>query len=597
MADYIAPLKDIQFLLYEVIGLDRIKDLPGCEEITPDVLNAILKECAKFSSNVLAPINRQGDKVGSQWKDGQVTTAPGLKNAYQQLVQGGWTSISADPDYGGQGMPSFVSAPVKEMIGSANLAFSLCPMLTQGAIEAIQLVGSDAQKRKFLPKMVSGEWTGTMNLTESQAGSDLAAVKTKATPEGDHYRIQGQKIFITYGEHDLTPNIIHMVLARTVNAPEGVKGLSLFIVPKVLVNDDGSLGERNDVQCISIEHKLGIHASPTCTLQYGDKDGAIGYLIGEENRGLEYMFIMMNLARFAVGLEGVSIAERAYQHALYYAKDRLQGTELGKKGGPRVPIIKHPDVKRMLLTMKAQAEATRALSFYCAACLDNGDRHPDPNIKTAERQRAELLVPIVKGWSTEVGQEVASIGVQVHGGMGFIEETGAAQYYRDARITTIYEGTTAIQANDLLGRKLLHDNGKAMLALIDEFNKTVQALNTTGNSQCKSIAESLAKNVQIFSETTQWLLTNLKQNLQQSFAGSVPYLMLFGTVSGGWILGKSAAIAFSPDGHVHEDERFYATKVKTAHFYSDHILSKAPSLSHEVVKGGESVMAFQDEEL
>ena len=594
MADYRAPLKDMQFLLNELIGLDRVSHLPGCEEVTPDLVNAILDEAAKFSSNVLAPLNWTGDQAGSKWKDGEVTTAPGFKAAYKQFTEAGWTAISADPDYGGQGMPELVATPVKEMIASANMAFSLCPMLTQGALEAIHLVGTDTQKKTFLPKMVSGEWTGTMNLTEPQAGSDLAAIRTRAVPEGDHFRLFGQKIFITFGEHDYTDNIIHLVLARTPTAPEGVKGISLFIVPKFLVNHDGSLGERNDVKCVSIEHKLGIHASPSCVLQYGDDGGAVGYLIGEENNGLAYMFIMMNLARFAVGMEGVSIAERAYQQALDYAKDRLQGSELGKKGGPRVPIIKHPDVKRMLLSMKSQVEAMRAVAYYCAACLDNGARHPDPLVKQREQLRAELMIPIVKGWSTETGQEVASLGVQIHGGMGFIEETGAAQYYRDARITTIYEGTTGIQANDLIGRKLGRDGGAAMREIIADMQAAIVDLNLSSNADCKAVGGVLAAAAKALSDSTQWILESFSRNPREPAAGAVPYLMLFGTVAGGWMMGESALVAAERASDGEGDPLFYAGKVKTARFYADHVLPRAMALQHEVMHGASSLLAMED---
>ena len=594
MADYHAPLKDMQFLLHEVVGLDRVAHLPGCEEVTPDLVNAILDESNKFMSSVLAPLNWSGDTAGSKWDDGKVTTAPGFKQAYKQFTEAGWTAIGADPDYGGQGMPELVSTPVKEMVGAANMSFSLCPMLTQGAIEAIHLVGTDAQKQKFLHKMVSGEWTGTMNLTEPQAGSDLAAIRTKAVPEGDHFRIFGQKIFITFGEHDYTDNIIHLVLARTPTAPEGVKGISLFIVPKFMVGDDGSLGARNDVRCVSIEHKLGIHGSPTCVLSYGDKDGAIGYLIGEENRGLEYMFIMMNLARFAVGLEGVSIGDRAYQHALAFAKDRQQGTEFGKKGGPRVPIVKHPDVKRMLLMMKSQVEAMRAVAYYCAACLDNGFRNPDAETKKREQFRAELLIPIVKGWSTETGQEVASLGVQIHGGMGFIEETGAAQYYRDARITTIYEGTTGIQANDLIGRKLGRDGGATMRALIADMQATAAELGAGGNADCKAIGAVLADAVTALTDTTQWMLEGFSRNPLETAAGAVPYLMLFGTVAGGWMLGQSALVAAGRVTEGGGDPLFYAGKIKTARFYADHVLPRVFALKHEVLHGAESLLTLEE---
>jgi acyl-CoA dehydrogenase len=584
----------MRFVLHEVVGLGRVSQLPGCEEATPDVVDAILEEAAKFSAEVLAPLNTIGDAQGCEWKDGNVKTPDGLKEAYRQYVEGGWSALGADPEYGGQGLPELVATPIKEMVAAANMSFSLCPLLTGGAIEAIHLCGSEEQKGQFLPRMVAGEWTGSMNLTEPQAGSDLAAIRTKAVPEGDHYRIFGQKIFITYGEHDLTDNIIHLVLARTPTAPEGVKGISLFIVPKYMLGDNGALGARNDVRCVSIEHKLGIHASPTCVLSYGDNGGAIGYLIGQENRGLEYMFIMMNLARFGVGLEGVSLGDRAYQQALAYAKERIQGSEAGKKGGPRVPIIKHPDVKRMLVTMKAQVEAMRAVIYYCAACLDNGTRNPDADTKRLEQLRAELLIPIVKGWSTETGQEVASLGVQVHGGMGFIEETGAAQHLRDARITTIYEGTTGIQANDLIGRKLGRDGGAAMRALIADMQMTIEDLNASADADCRAVGSTLEDAVHGLRNATHWVLEAFASDPAQPLAGAVPYLMLFGTVTGGWMLGHSALVAAKRLGQGVADELFYATKVKTARYYADHILPRAGALFHEIVHGADSLLALEE---
>jgi len=461
MTEYRAPLRDMQFVLKELAGLDEIAKLPGCEEVNSELVGQILEEAAKFASGVLSPLNKTADQEGSRWENGAVRTPKGFKQAYLQFVEGGWNAMQAPPEYGGQGLPKIVTTPVIEMFKSANLSFSLCPMLTAGAVEALLLRGSERLKNIYVKKMVGGAWTGTMNLTEPQAGSDLALVKTRAVrshddKNGDHYRIHGQKIFITYGEHDLAENIVHMVLARTPDAPEGVRGISMFVVPKFLVGKDGSPGLRNDVKCASIEHKLGIHASPTAVMIYGEKEGAVGYLVGEENRGLEYMFIMMNAARFAVGLEGVSISERAYQQALAYAKERIQSRDLAG-GGSAVPIIRHPDVRRMLMNMKAQTEAMRALAYVVAAAMDKGMRHPDKEERARNQAFADLLIPIVKGWSTETGIEVASTGIQVHGGMGFIEETGAAQHLRDARITTIYEGTTGIQANDLVGRKIARD--------------------------------------------------------------------------------------------------------------------------------------------
>ena len=459
MSDYVAPLKDMQFVLTELAGLDQVAKLPGCEEVSVELVEQILEESGKFCAEVLSPLNQPGDAEGSKWEQGKVTTPKGFIAAYKQFVEGGWNALQFPQEFGGQGLPKLVATPVMEMWKAANMSFSLCPLLTGGAIEALLLRGADSLKQTFLPKMVEGIWTGTMNLTEPQAGSDLALVKSKAVPQrderlGDHYRISGQKIFITYGEHDLAENIVHLVLARTPDAPEGVKGISLFVVPKFLVNADGSLGKRNDVQCASIEHKLGIHASPTAVLIFGEKEGAIGYLVGQENQGLAYMFIMMNAARFAVGLEGVAISDRAYQLALAYAKERVQSRDLAG-GAKAVPIIRHPDVRRMLMSMKAQTEAMRALAYVTAAAMDIAHRDPDAGLRAKHQAFADMMIPVVKGWSTETCIEVASTGIQVHGGMGYVEETGAAQLLRDARITTIYEGTTGIQANDLIGRKLL----------------------------------------------------------------------------------------------------------------------------------------------
>src|SRR5499427_2300296 len=470
---YVAPLKDMRFVINELAGLGEVAKLPGYQEATPDTVDAILEEASKFSSEVLDPINYSGDREGSVWKDGKVTTPKGFKEAYRQYVEAGWGALPFGAEWGGQGLPKLVATAVEEMLTSSNMSFSLCPLLTQGAIHALELCGSDALKKAYLGKMIAGTWTGTMNLTEPQAGSDLALVKTRAKRAGDHYLISGQKIFITYGEHDLTENIVHLVLARTPDAPEGVKGISLFIVPKFLLNADGTPGERNDVRCVSIEHKLGIHASPTCVLAYGDQKGAVGYLVGEENRGLEYMFTMMNHARLAVGLEGVAIGERAYQQAIDYAKTRVQGRELGQRSGDRVTIIHHPDVRRMLMSMRAQTEAMRAVACFAGAALDKAKRHPDAAEKRRSQALVDLLIPVVKGWCTEQGVEIASTGIQVHGGMGFVEEGGAAQYLRDARITTIYEGTTGIQANDLVGRKIGRDGGAALFAAIAQAREPV----------------------------------------------------------------------------------------------------------------------------
>ena len=470
MPEYQAPIADMKFVLRELVDMELLAQLPGFAEMTRDVADAVLDEAAKFAAAVLSPLNRSGDLEGVRWRDGQVLTAGGWKQAYARFAADGWNALSCPADFGGQNLPRALSALIEEMWNGANVAFALCPMLTRGAIDALELRGTESQRGLYLPKMVSGEWTGTMNLTEPQAGSDLSAVRTRAVPTGDgRYLVTGQKIFITYGEHDLTGNIVHMVLARVAGAPDGVKGTSLFLVPKFLVNADGSLGARNDVHCLSVEHKLGIHASPTCVLAFGQNGGALGELIGEENRGLEYMFIMMNAARYSVGIEGVGLSERAYQTALTYARERIQGTEAGSRGGQRVAIVRHPDVRRMLLLMKSQTEAMRALAGVIAVSLDAARLHPNAEERARHQARADLMIPVIKGWCTENSVDIASLGIQVHGGVGFVEETGAAQYLRDARITPIYEGTTAIQANDLIGRKLARDGGQAAQTVVAEM--------------------------------------------------------------------------------------------------------------------------------
>lgn len=591
---YVPPRKDMQFVLHELVGLGAVSSLPGYEEVTPDVVDAILDEAGKFASDVLAPLNWSGDQQGAKWHNGAVTTPDGFKQAYRQFVDGGWNQLRCEPEYGGQGLPALVSTPVEEMFGAANMAFSLCPLLTQGAIEAIQLCASPDLKQRFLHKMISGEWTGTMNLTEPQAGSDLAALRSRAVPEGDHYRISGQKIFITYGEHDMADNIVHLVLARTPDAPEGVKGISLFVVPKFLLNADGTLGERNDVRCVSIEHKLGIHASPTAVLAFGDGGGAIGYLIGQENRGLEYMFIMMNAARFAVGLEGLSIAERAYQKALTYAKERVQGTEITKKGGARVTIINHPDVRRMLMTMKAQIEAMRAMFYSTAALFDIAKHHRDAEQRKRHLLLGELLIPIVKAWSTELGIEIASTGIQIHGGMGFIEETGAAQHMRDARITTIYEGTTGIQALDLIGRKLGRDGGLTVRALLSTIGETAKEINAIDEVNCKSIAYELVAGGKALADASQWMGENFIKDPRLPAAGAVPYLMCAGYVLGGWQMARAAIVAQKKLAAGEGDAEFYQAKLSTARFYAEHILPKARGLSQEVMIGAGSVFALPE---
>jgi 3-(methylthio)propanoyl-CoA dehydrogenase len=592
---YRAPLRDLRFVLEELLNSGRLAACPAFADYSGELAESVLAEAARFAETVLDPLNRPGDQQGARWTPEGVLTPPGFRDAYREFVAGGWPQLGANPAFGGQPVPQVVSTAVQELWAASNLAFKLCPMLTHGAVHALELCGSDEQKQRFLPKMVSGEWTGTMVLTEPQAGSDLAQTRTRAVPKGDHHRLFGQKIFITWGDHDCTQNIIHMVLARIEGAPAGVKGISLFIVPKWLVKDDGTLGERNEVRCVSIEHKLGIHASPTCVLAFGDREGAVGYLVGEANRGLEYMFVMMNSARLSVGLEGYAVADRAFQRALEWARTRVQGKPVTAKGpaseanadaGQSLTIIEHPDVRRMLLTMKAGTEAARAVALYAAYQVDLGTHSCDAQQKQAAQARADLLIPVVKGWCTELGNELAATGVQVHGGMGYIEETGAAQYVRDVRITTIYEGTTGIQSNDLLGRKLARDRGAAMSALIAEMSSELQALQTV-NTPAAVIRTAALEAVGCLREATQALLTNLASRPELALAVAVPYLKLCGFVVGGWLMAKSAAIAASQ--LTRADAEFYSAKLRTALFYAEHMLPNALSLARIVQHGGPSV--------
>ena len=592
MSQYVAPLKDIRFVLNELAGLGEVAKLPGCEDASPETVDAILEEAAKFASEVLDPINYSGDQEGSVWQDGKVTTPKGFKDAYQRYAEGGWPALPFEAAQGGQGLPKLVATAVEEMITSANMSFSLCPLLTQGAVHALELAGSDALKKAYLEKMVSGRWTGTMNLTEPQAGSDLALVRTKAVPQGDHYLISGQKIFITYGEHDLAENIVHLVLARTPDAPEGVKGISLFVVPKFLPKADGAPGERNSATCASIEHKLGIHASPTAVMVF---ENAKGYLVGEVNRGLSYMFIMMNAARFGVGLQGVSIAERAFQRALAYAKERLQGKDL-VQGGKTVPIIRHPDVRRMLMLMKSQTEAARALAYVVAAAMDTAARTQDKEEMKQLQAFVDLMIPVVKGWSTEMGIEVASLGVQVHGGMGFIEETGAAQHLRDARIATIYEGTTGIQAGDLLGRKIAREGGVTVKGWLTVLTGLDQALAKSGDADIQIVRERLAAGAQAVSDCVDYVLAAAGKDPNAAFAGAVPFLMLMGIVAGGWQMARAALIAERKLQKKDGDAAFLATKIKTARFFADHVLAQAPGLAVAVTQGAGAVMAVPEEQ-
>ena len=596
MTEYTAPLRDMRFVLNDLIGMDRIASLPGYEHAEPDLIDAILEEAGKFAGNVLSPLNQSGDKEGARLEADGAHTAAGFADAYRQFVEGGWNALGCDPEYGGQGLPAVLGTAVKEMWNSANMALSLCPLLTTGAIEALHLVGTDAQKKMYLPKMVEGTWTGTMNLTEPQAGSDLAAIRTRAVPEGDRYRIYGQKIFITYGDHDMTENIVHLVLGRLPDAPEGVRGISLFVVPKFLVNDGGSLGARNDAHCIGLEHKLGIHASPTATMAYGDKEGAIGTLVGEPNRGLEYMFIMMNRARFDVGLQGVAIAERAYQHALDYARNRVQGNEAGVRGGGRVAIIAHPDVRRMLMSMKSRTEAMRALAYVVAAALDLAQRHPDAAERARNQAMVDLLIPVVKGWSTETSVEVASTGVQIHGGMGFIEQTGAAQYLRDSRILAIYEGTTGIQANDLIGRKILRDRGAAAAIAIAEMREVLTRLAAADGDDFAAIRTGLTEAIALLEQAIAWSIETNPTDPRGVLAGAVPLLNLFGIVAGGWQSARAALAAADRLAAGDNDEpAFYRAKIGTARFYADHMLSQARGLAHSVMHGSAGVLALGED--
>ncbi len=585
MADYHAPIRDMQFNLDELVPLSEITALPGYEEAGEDLVAAILEEGAKFASGVLAPLNWGGDQEGCQLVGDTVKTPKGFKEAYQQFSEAGWIGLSCDPDYGGQGLPSVVATAVNEMWHSANMAFTLCPMLNAGAVDAIHHHGSDEQKAMYLPNLISGQWSGTMNLTEPNAGSDLSVVSTKAVPDQDgRYRILGTKIFITFGEHDMSENIIHLVLARLPDAPPGIKGISMFIVPKFLVNADGSLGERNDLKCISIEHKLGIHGSPTAVMSYGEKTGAIGFLVGQPNRGLEYMFTMMNSARLAVGLEGVGISERAYQQAASYALQRVQGKIPGKSGN--LPIAYHPDVSRMLMTMRAQIQAMRSLAYMAAAEIDRASRHPDAEQKALAQARVDLLIPIVKAWATEQSVDITSLGVQIHGGMGFVEETGAAQHFRDARITPIYEGTTGIQANDLLGRKIVRDGGKEARRLIDEMKGVANELSASSDLQFKSMGSTLGSAVLNLERAVEWVLDVFPKNPAAAMAGAYPLLKCFGLVCGGWLLGRSALIAARHIGTGSTDS-FYTQKIGVASFYSHHVLTGASGLSQAVRLGEE----------
>ena len=589
---YRAPVKDMLFCMQHLADLPAIAALPGFEDAGLETAQAVLEECARFNEDVIAPLNWEGDRQPSSWKDGVVTTTPGFKSAFKQYGEGGWQGLQHPAAFGGQNLPKTIGAACGEMLNSANLSFALCPLLTDGAIEALLTAGSEAQRDAYIPKMISGEWTGTMNLTEPQAGSDLAMVRTRAEPQPDGtYRIFGTKIYITYGEHDMADNIVHLVLARVVGAPEGVKGISLFVVPKFRLAADGSPGERNDVHCVSIEHKLGIKASPTAVLQFGDHGGAVGELIGQENRGLEYMFIMMNAARYAVGMQGIAVSERAYQKAAAYAKERVQSRPVDGSMPGSAPIIHHPDVRRMLMTMRALTEGSRAMAVVAAAAYDAAHAHPDAEVRQQNQAFYEFMVPLVKGYSTEISLEVTSLGVQVHGGMGFIEETGAAQHYRDARILTIYEGTTAIQANDLVGRKTSRDGGGTALAIARQVAATEAQLGDRQTPAARSMLKRLRAAREAFEQVVGFVAGQTKASPNAVFAGSVPYLMLAGNLMAGWQMAR-ALMAAEDARAAGEDATFMDAKITTARFYGEHILARAPGLRDSILEGADSVNAL-----
>jgi len=589
---YKAPVKDMLFNIEHLARIDQVAQMPGFEDAGLETAQAVLEECARFNEEVVAPLNFEADKAPSSHSGTSVTTSKGFKEAYKQYTEGGWQGLQHPADFGGQGLPKTIGSACGEILNSANLSFALCPLLTDGAIEALLTAGGDELKATYLEKLISGEWTGTMNLTEPQAGSDLAAVRSRAEPQPDGtYKVFGTKIFITYGEHDMADNIVHLVLARVAGAPEGVKGISLFVVPKFLVQQDGSLGERNDVYCVSIEHKMGIKASPTAVLQYGDHGGAIGYLVGEENRGLEYMFIMMNAARYAVGVQGIAIAERAYQKAVQYAQERVQSRPVDGSVKGAATIIHHPDVRRMLMTMRALTEGCRAMSSVAAAAYDAAHHHPDAEVRKQNQTFYEFMVPLVKGYSTEMSLEATDLGVQVHGGMGFIEETGAAQYYRDAKILTIYEGTSAIQANDLVGRKTARDGGQTAKAIAAQIEATEKEL-AAGSADAQAVARRLKAARQAFIDVVDFIAAQAKADPNAAYAGSVPYMLLAGNLVAGWQLGRALLVAEKALAGGSNDAGFMKAKIATARFYADHILTRAPGTRDAIVEGADSVMAL-----
>jgi acyl-CoA dehydrogenase len=589
MTDYNPPVKDMRFVLRELVGLDRVLGLDEYADVDADTIDQVLEEASTFAREVLAPLNAPGDHQGCRVENRAVKVADGFVDAYRQFVDNGWQTLPASPEYGGMGLPDAVAVATFEMWQSANMAFSLCPMLTSGAISAIEAHGTDELRQTYVPRLVTGEWSGTMVLTEPQAGSDLAAITTKAVAENGHYRITGTKIYITWGDHPMADNVIHLVLARLEGAPEGVRGISMFLVPKFLVNADGSMGDRNDVFATSVEHKLGIHASPTCVMNFGDGDGAIGYLIGEENKGLANMFTMMNHARLEVGVQGLAISERAYQLARSYALDRVQGRAPGKEG--RVTIVHHADVRRMLMLMKSQIEAMRAAAYGTGALLDLEMHCDDDADREAASARLALLTPVIKGWLTEVAQEITSLGIQVHGGMGYVEETGAAQHYRDARILTIYEGTTGIQANDFVGRKILADEGRAVRSLIGDLRATGELLASSGS--LSDLRPALDRATDALETAVDWLIAAAPYDANAPGAASVNLLMLAGTVVGGWQMARAALAAERGDGEY--DVGFREAKVQTTRFYFSQVLPRAHAYGQAATAGADSVMKLAEE--
>jgi alkylation response protein AidB-like acyl-CoA dehydrogenase len=589
MTKYVAPIDEVNFVLTHLCRIDELQKLPGFEDATPDIISAILEEAGKFAQEELADLNWSGDQSGVKINNNRVQAAPGFKQAYNKFVESGWISLAQPQDYGGQGLPFTLHMAASEFWNSANLAFALCPMLSASGIDALLAHGSDALKNLYLEKMISGQWTGTMLLTEPQAGSDLAALRTKAIPQGEHYLVSGNKIYITWGDHDMTENIIQFVLARLPDAPAGVKGISLFLVPKYLVNSDGSLGALNDSKASSVEHKLGINASPTCVMNLGEQEGAVAYLVGEKNTGLACMFTMMIHARLEVGLEGVSLSERSYQGAVDYARQRVQGEKPGCEG--KVAIAEHADVRRMLMLMRCLTEASRALCYVGSVSYDHSKRNTDKVLKSDHQGRMDLLIPILKGWSTEVAQEVTSLGIQVVGGMGYIEETGMAQYFRDARITTIYEGTTGIQSNDLIGRKLLRDKGAEMYALIVEMTAVAAKLS---QADLNDIGEDLQKGIDSLVSAVQSIFNQISNSDDFAGAVSVNFLMLAGTVCGAWQMAR-AALAVQTETNL--SSQFCSRKLATTRFYMKHVLPRAQAYQKTIETTGDCVMSIPIEQL